>query len=325
MNKIFALLAVLALSTVSYAQQDVKIKLMHQYNGQPFVQGQEYVDGQGRTVRIDRAEFYISQFSLEHDGGQVTTLPDLYVLGRPTQIEYPMDNLNITTLEAINYTLGVDSINNFGDPALWPATHPLALQNPSMHWGWAFGYKFLVLDGMIDSDGDNVPDEPFSMHVIGSEFERDVTLQTAGESNGSVLDIHIIVDYYNWISTMDLTAVGIQHGGGPTNGEVADNTLDNTVFSIPLNVDIEETQAPINNVFTDYTFPASPTLNYVLDANQSTNLIITDMTGKIVRSENNLAPNGKYLIGEGLSAGIYVCSFYSEGRLLISEKIQIAF
>lgn len=256
MNRFIVLLAVLGFSSAVYAQKNVKIKFLHQYDSQAFVIGQDYTDGQGRVVNFSRAEFYLSELELVHDGGQTMDLSSEYQLVRPNVSDHDLGMRNITTFEGINYSLGVDSATNHADPSLYPIDHPLALQNPSMHWGWASGYRFLVLDGMVDTDNDNIPDTGFEMHVVGDEYLRNVSVTTSGDLNGNNLDIYIIVDYSGWVETLDLATVGSLHGGGPTIEEVMNNTNDYNVFTAPLNVDVATNVEAASYIFTDYTYPA---------------------------------------------------------------------
>ena len=33
------------------------------------------------------------------------------------------------------------------DISLYPETHPLSYQSPSMYWGWSFGYMYMIIGG----------------------------------------------------------------------------------------------------------------------------------------------------------------------------------
>ena len=63
-----------------------------------------------------------------------------------------LGNFPVSHLEQITYSIGVVEELNHLDPSTYPDDHPLAHQNPSMHWGWTSGYRFLCLDGHMLSD-----------------------------------------------------------------------------------------------------------------------------------------------------------------------------
>lgn len=56
--------------------------------------------------------------------------------------------------EGIRFTIGVDSIANHSDPAIWPNDHALSIMvGGSMHWTWNSGYIFIKVEGQYDIPG----------------------------------------------------------------------------------------------------------------------------------------------------------------------------
>lgn len=318
---LFVLALCLGTGTLS-AQKDVTMKVIHTFDGQPLVLNQDFTDWAGNTVKITRAACYLSGFELIHDGGQTMDLPNQYMLIQSNITDYDMGTLNLNALEAINYDLGVDSANNHADPAQWPASHPLALQSPSMHWGWSSGYRFLAIEGEVDADNNNTTETMFQFHAVGNEYLTPVSVTTTGDMNGNDLTIFVVVDWSGWLQNVDLTTAGAVHGGGPIIDAVIGNTNPEVVFSEPLTLSTYELAESTNSVYTDYTYGFAPALNYQL-ASDKVSLIITDLNGRIVRSEENMAGDGRYEIGEGLASGIYVCTFFANDQALISEKISV--
>ena len=91
----------------------------------------------GELVNIDRLEYYLSDMSVVHDGGQETPLNGAYVLADAFVDEvHPLGLVSgVESVEGLKFKVGIDPENNHSDPVTWPQDHPLAPQVPSMHWG----------------------------------------------------------------------------------------------------------------------------------------------------------------------------------------------
>jgi hypothetical protein len=309
--------------TCIHAQKNVSIHFVHEYDGEPIAFDQDFTDWAGRTIQLTRAEMYLSELELVHDGGQILDLSSEYLLVRTNVTSIPVGNHNITSLESVNFSVGVDTASNHVDPLLFPATHPLAMQVPTMHWGWAGGYRFLILHGKVDVDGDNVAETNFELQAIGDVLLTPVSLSTSGATNGNNnLQVWITIDYSGWLENMNLNVVGSTHGEMAPIPEMMTNTADFNVFSVPVNVGINDEHIVPNFVNVDYTFAMSPQLNYHMNSNE-VSVMITDMTGKVVAQKNGLPAEGSYTISEGLATGIYSATFFSGDLYLKTEKVRV--
>ena len=52
---------------------------------------------------------------------------------------------DIEGVRGVKLHLGVDPAHNHADPSTYASDHPLSLQNPTMHWGWSAGYRFMAI------------------------------------------------------------------------------------------------------------------------------------------------------------------------------------
>ena len=168
------------------AQTQVALRIDHQAGQAEIGQPLFLATPSGESVEVDRLEYYLSAFTLVHDGGQETPLESAYVLADAFEdVAHPLGTVEgVDNVELLKFTVGVDPTNNHADPVLWNADHPLAPQVPSMHWGWSAGYRFIALEG--GSDGSTL-----EIHALGDENHTpgEMEVQASVEDGVLVLDI----------------------------------------------------------------------------------------------------------------------------------------
>ncbi len=313
---------VLLASMASLTANNVNIVFNHHANGDAVsLNSSTHADWQGNTFTITRGQFYISQLTLIHDGGQEMDLSDTYLLVNINNSNYPIGDLNINELEGIRFSIGVDEDVNHDDPAAWPTDHPLALQSPSMHWGWSPGYRFVALEGYIGADE---PSTNYQYHCVGDQFLTPIDLATDGIVNGQDLNIHINVDWARFFDNYNAVVANYMHGAGEPIPSLMDN-LD-AAFDAPTSIGTAVTTTIQNNYSaTNYPNPFSEktTINYDLGNAQNISLMVSDLTGRTVASYQNLANNGSVELQKSLSNGIYFYTFYSNNEAVIRNKMQV--
>lgn len=306
------------------AQYAVSLNLHHNFDGAAFNYGDQYVDDFGHTIEITRVQYYLSSLKVNHDAGQETLLNSVYVLASGNITNYPLTTMNIQNVEGISFNLGVDQSRNHLDPSTYPSSHPLSLQTPSMHWGWASGYNFLVIEGMADSDNDGTVDKPFQFHAVGN----DDYLTNVGliETTGTMVDMNISVDVEvniaDWLTGMDLSTAGLNHGVFPLVEEMMANTNILKVFDAGT-TGINDIEGLENSTFFDYSLPYAPTIYYKFPQAQSLSLSIIDMTGRVVLSEDDLSKEGNFFINKELEYGTYIAKFIMDNNEVLAKKFIV--
>ena len=307
MNKFLSIILIVS-GFVANAQNDINLVLNHQFDGSPFVYNDVYADDQGRAVSFERVQYYMSSIAVVHDGGQSTSLTDVYVLGSANVSNYYLGNFTVDNIEEFNFNLGVDYAANHGNSSNYAAPHPLSPQAPLMDWGWPSGYFFLVIDGKVDDTGDGIPNKMFQMRSLGDVMLRGIdVVATAGVYAGAI-DLALDVNIEKWIKNIDLAAVGSDHSSSSNNQNVANNTNTFSVFgnSAPTGVnDVKEN----TYVTADYTMAYAPILNYKLDTRSNNSLTILDAQGRVVVEEKDLGFEGSYFVKQELHSGIYYAIF----------------
>lgn len=314
-NILFYLLAFISLSI--YSQNKITITLNHLFDGSPLAYNQNYTDSQERMVNFSPVRYYMSSIKITHDGGQTTQLNDIYVLGEANVTNYLLEgSYAITSVEKIEFDLGVDYEANHGNTSNFSASHPLGPKTPPMDWGWPSGYFFLVLDGKVDNTGDGTPNKVFQIECFGDNLLRTIDPITFTEplvAQGTELTIPLYVNVEKWFTNMDYATVGIKHGAEATNVNAVNNTNSENVFTAdpPTLINIEEQFDKLSFVFTDYSMPYAPTLFYKLPK-ASYSLSVVDISGRRLVNESDIGFEGNYFMKSELPTGMYFAIFTSE-------------
>ncbi|MGK0317703.1 MAG: hypothetical protein ACI86M_003948 [Saprospiraceae bacterium] len=302
----------------STAQSSVNIQINHLLDGEQFENEVNSKNDLGNDFMIDRLQYYLSGFSIKHDGGQVTEVEDLYVLVNllgstdPTIIE--LGEYEIESLESVLFYFGVDYSANHADPSLLHPSHPLAPKFPSMHWGWSAGYRFIALEGM---SGPNV-DQELQFHCIGDEFykqmEYEVTM--SGESSYTV---EIDAEYKNLLEGIDISSGLILHGNLGEIQTLAAN-ISEKVFSTSSATSTYDSE--LVNSFEVYPNPVTNgQLNIKMDVASSNNLLrVQDALGRVVFSGTQPSNTQIELANQGM---YFLTIADSNGKTLATRKVVV--
>lgn len=225
-------LAILALSVSFWAQAQtpVALRIDHKAGQEDFVGAESLTTVLGEEIEIDRLEYYLSMFTIVHDGGQETAIEGAYVLGNGFEdVAHSLGSVEgVANVEALRFSVGIDPENNHADPAAWPANHPLAPQVPSMHWGWSAGYRFIAMEGGAGINGIVVHE----IHALGDDnhFPGEMEVMATMEDGTLMLDVE--ADVLGFYQNLSVEGGLINHG---ENGEavLVCNNLADHVFRMP--------------------------------------------------------------------------------------------
>lgn len=317
MKKIITLWIALAFSVMALGQVDVYFKINHMLGNSTFSYNQAASNNLGNNFEMTRVHYYISEIRLIYDGGQDTLLANKYLL---VKAEQPMNeflgSFNINTLESITFGIGVDPGSNHSDITQYPANHPLSFQLPSMHWGWAAGYRFATFEG---NTGQSM-NQGWQLHALGDKNYGHATITTAGVQNGNMLIIALDADYQKAFKNITVSANLNYHGE------------DNEAVSLLQNLQFEVFSTGSPSVGTNevsknlkMTVAPNPSQGFStihLDASLNAEVVrVTDITGKTVLTK---AMNGRSSLELNLSkSGLYLVSALKNGQAMVTEKLII--
>lgn len=310
---------ILAVALSSAAQKKVTLTIKHMLGSTPFAFSTASTNSLGQNFNITRVDYYMSQITIIHDGGMLTPVPDKYILAKgDANVNEELGTFPVTNIEGIKFFIGVEAPTNNGDPSLWPATHPLAPKSPSMHWGWASGYRFIALEGNAGSSLTT----PFEMHGLGNANYFQQTVMAAGVNIGTDVLINIDADYIEAVNAIDVAAGPIDHGVDATDLDVIKNFRDR-VFKpgtgLPTSIKNMEQTASI------FVFPNPSKGGFSIKAISSSNPItsakVMDITGRNILDIDLKNKNtSEFNIS---TKGLYIIKMYSNGNAIASQKLIV--
>ena len=314
-----ALYAFLVIGSFS-AQKDIFLHINPTFNNTAFALNTTYTGIDGVAVNMDHFNYYISDIKLFHDGGIQTNIDPAVFLFTPDQVGFYLGNYNIQDVESIRFTVGVPSRLNTQsgaeavDISSYPDTHPLSFQNPTMYWGWQFGYMHMIVGGEADSNNDQLPDAYFEMHNLGDHNQRTIQIPVfETNTTASQMDIYLECKVDQWLRDMPLSSVGVLHDQTGLNDTVMANVLTYPVFTQPFTAGITKTENP------DFWVEGS-TMHW--NALNQASFKVFDVTGRLVAAGGVNESNGSVLLD--LHTGNYfVTVFDSADRVILSKQCII--
>ena len=259
MKSVYTLLfTVLIFSLNSYAQQkEVSLYLSHYYNGEEFTIDNDFIIDDSITCTISRLQYYLTINTLHASNGDSVVYPGEFytaeeelinysgkqVLVKTKKHKYSLGFHDITSLNTMEFHIGVPSEINHQDPTIWENSHPLAPKDPSMHWGWAAGYRFIALEAMVDEDSDGIFESVLQYHGVGDILYRSLSQTINTVETEEEIIIYMDVNYENLFTDINASNGGVFHGEQDQVIALMNNFAFNGVFSNTENLSIKNSSS----------------------------------------------------------------------------------
>lgn len=319
MKLIFTFLFSLFAVAVS-AQTDVTLKINHKFGIEDFAYGVAATNNLGNNFKANRLEYYVTQITIIHDGGTETSVPlDVVALVQPgTEVSTEIDlgAYPVTTIESVKFYIGVYEPINNADPGLFDESHPLGPKSPSMHWGWAAGYRFIAYEGFGGADFS----QNFQLHGLGNENYFEVSSAVMVETVGSTLVMNVNGDYAAGLNDIDLTAGTISHGTTGDAKKVLENWRD-LVFSV-YTASLPSNESSINAI-SIYPNPSQGAFEINVSSSENfENIVIYNELGEQIQTI--LITGQNTITVELKAAGIYMITFTGgNGETVETKRIIV--
>ncbi|MBK8503750.1 MAG: hypothetical protein IPL46_16975 [Saprospiraceae bacterium] len=159
----------------------LQIQMDFNVAGQALEFNKDYTIG-GTKIRFTAARYYLGGLKITLDNNDVVDFTSQYLLAEPGAGAIVNEPVAISNIKNVKFFVGVDSITNKmseSDFTNRPTGDPLGIQDPSMHWSWNTGYRFLRVDGMADTTGDGIPDTPVEYHLGNNPMLKNIDINTS--------------------------------------------------------------------------------------------------------------------------------------------------
>ncbi len=183
----------------------------------------------GDAVSFDVAQYYIGDLSLTLDDASIVNFDGQYLLATPnTSALSDVSSTMGKTITKIDFNVGVSPSENSQSEIDFTQRNTndvLSAQDPTMHWNWNSGYKFLRVDGDVDTDADGTVDTGIAYHIGSDPFLRSLSYDTSISLDESDNEITFTLDLSTFFNNVDLSTEIDTHTGD--NLELAERLVDN--------------------------------------------------------------------------------------------------
>jgi len=134
----------------------LEIQMNYTFDNGTLEFGEQLFNTGANMVSFSNIQYYISGLELRKADGSWQNIGGHHLIQStktgPALITF--NNIPKGQYDGIRFLIGVDSLSNHADPALWPNDHPLSvLVGGVMHWSWNSGYIFIKVEGDYDDVG----------------------------------------------------------------------------------------------------------------------------------------------------------------------------
>lgn len=264
---------------ISALSGEIGIVINGMMNGSPFVMDQPVPMDNGRYYFSPRMlRFYVAEISFVHDGGKRTKADNVYLLVDAKDApRYVVGNYDVTRIDSLEIHIGVDRFSNHNDPTIYPPEHPLALKDPTMHWGWAAGYRFIALEGSAGSTAATAKAD-VQVHSVGDTLYRRIVLPVTSTVTSSGVDVVLNAEYSALLKDLDVSQGLIFHGYGPETETLTEN-MTTRVFTAATPSSVDEDVLSLST--SVHPNPASDVLTVTV-SEATANVTLVDVIGRIM-------------------------------------------
>lgn len=308
----------------SLAQKQVTLSIRHGIGGEVLELGKVWQHPYG-AFSVFRMQYYLSDIVLVHDGGQEKALKGLYLLVNAEQPDYDLGEVEVGQIEGIRFNIGVDSSTNHADPALWPADHPLAYQDPSMHWGWTSGYRFMAFEGLFDYNKNGDPEKVWEFHAVGDKLLTPVSISFPVGGAGQKVRLEVRADYERLFNN-GVHIDNILHGDGTLVQEMMENFKKGPVFHSAALLSGATTGLTNDLDLLALGNPAkgNPRLKISMQEGVTGYLSVYDLSGRQVFKSQEGLRNGNVVEVTGLEPGQYLARLVTDrGNLKLCPLVIV--
>jgi len=234
-----SLLVFLLLTTIFACKKDketdLSFDIVGKYGQEAFQLNETYATDLGQYLRFIELKFYISNINLIQEDDEVVQIEEviLYNFANPQTISL---NIPEGTYKSISFDIGLNEELNASDPNNLDVEHPLSYAQ-NTHWDWTSQYRFIMLDGRIDTVQTENFSKTFSYHTGFNDLfrQRTITQNIDAVGNGDLnLELVLQVDkIFDGANSINVFENNTSHSLTETATQITDNFVD--ALSLKIN------------------------------------------------------------------------------------------
>lgn len=227
-----------------------ELNIRPRISGQALDDGLFYENIEGRKYKVDAFKLFVSDITIVKEDGEEVVLSEVELLdmiaegsgktqhGEGVARTFPV---SIGQYKGMKVGIGVKPELNHMVPGTYESTHPLSEEN-GMNWSWSAGYRFMVLEGMIDAsanmDGAAI-DHPFIYHTGTDTLYRELVYLNpehafeikSNEELQFILEMDMNRFFYTETDTIDMVTDNFSHTTpvGSASYELSEKIVENMV------------------------------------------------------------------------------------------------
>ena len=304
--------------TLMWSQKDVFLNISPVFNADPLQMDVTLVHNSGDSYALDHFDYYISDITINHDGGQESIALEAVYLIKPENHTLYLGNFDLESIEQIEFTVGVPARLNTQDGAeaadisSYPETHPLSFQIPSMYWGWSFGYMPMIIGGSGAGGF-------FELHSVGQGLQKKVDLPVIQtEVSSSQINLEILCHVDRWVNGIQLSSVSMMHGAFPENVLAMNNVNTENVFTVSPSASMLSLVYTAANIYV-----SDGQLLYSNLPESTKELAVYDPLGRLILSSRISNPKGAIDFQDQHKGPVFVFCKYLNGEVLEKQTLFI--
>ena len=220
------LAALLALAIPAFAQHRLDVEVLARFGDAPLAFDTLALETAAKqNVSVTRCDLLLSGAALQRESGEWIGAEKwaAFVSARGGRTAFALVNVPAGKFARLRFHVGVPAEINKGDPAQYPAGHPLNPTVNGMHWGWQGGYVFAAIEGRWrGADGAM---GGYSYHLANHENLMSVELPLALDFT-SDHTLRILLNarrVFDGLAIMDENATTHSRPGDPLAARLRDN------------------------------------------------------------------------------------------------------
>lgn len=306
-NIFYSVLLIFSFNTI--AQKNINLKILHKLNNVDFELDKEAVNNANQVFKLSKLLYYIGDISLVDQDDNEIVIDTNFLINLPQETNFNLGQYDVQTIKSIRFGVGVKESKNHLDPTSYSMDHPLAPKNPTMHWGWASGYRFVVLEGKVTENFA----QSTEIHALGDTNYYLQTHMNPGMHNGNTIDIIFNANYEQALKNIDLSSGTVHHGDLFENCIKIMKNFRDHVFVPNLTLSTKKYEKSSLSIYPN------PAKDKIYFSEEIESLKIRDLTGKLIYRIDDLTQSTDISF---LHSGIYLLEYNKDGKIF-NQKLKV--